>query len=94
MRHRFYKSKAWQHTRSVVLARDNRECQECKRNGVLTLGDESKHKSLDVDHILPLATHPHLAHDLDNLETLCIKCHNKKEKRFTKKENKWRDERW
>ncbi|WP_191070574.1 HNH endonuclease, partial [Staphylococcus aureus] len=34
------------------------------------------------------------AHDLNNLETLCIKCHNKKEKRFIKKENKWKDEKW
>lgn len=93
-RHRFYKSRAWQSTREKVLRRDNFECQACKREGRLTTIDNDKRKSLDVDHIKALETHPQLAHDLDNLETLCIKCHNKKEKRFTRKETKWKDERW
>ncbi|WP_256089682.1 HNH endonuclease, partial [Staphylococcus aureus] len=56
--------------------------------------DKSKRKSLDVDHILSLEHHPEIAHDLNNLEKLCIKCHNKKEKRFIKKANKWKDEKW
>ncbi|MCS4800064.1 HNH endonuclease [Staphylococcus aureus] len=90
---RFYKSKEWQTTRKRVLERDNYECQQCKRDGKLTTYDKSKHKSLDVDHILSLQHHPEFAHDLNNLETLCIKCHNKKEKRFIKK-NKWKDEKW
>ncbi len=55
------------------------------RDGKLTTYDKSKRKSLDVDHILSLEHHPEFAHDLNNLETLCIKCHNKKEKRFIKK---------
>lgn len=91
---RFYKSKEWQITRKRVLERDNYECQQCKRDGKLTTYDKSKRKSLDVDHILSLEHHPEFAHDLNNLETLCIKCHNKKEKRFIKKENKWKDEKW
>lgn len=82
---RFYKSKEWQTTRKRVLERDNYECQQCKRDGKLTTYDKSKRKSLDVDHILSLEHHPEFAHDLNNLETLCIKCHNKKEKRFIKK---------
>ncbi|HDB5544004.1 TPA: HNH endonuclease [Staphylococcus aureus] len=81
-------------TRKRVLERDNYECQQCKRDGKLTTYDKSKRKSLDVDHILSLEHHPEFAHDLNNLETLCIKCHNKKEKRFIKKENKWKDEKW
>lgn len=31
-------------------------------------------------HIMPLATHPHLAFDLDNLAPLCTRCHAKVER--------------
>lgn len=31
----------------------------------------------DTHHILPLATHPHLAYDQSNLVSLCRACHNK-----------------
>ncbi len=46
---------------------------------------KANYKSLDVDHILSLEHHPEFAHDLNNLKTLCIKCHNKKEKEIYKK---------
>lgn len=95
---KFYKSKEWRAVREYVLQRDNYECQECKRNGkVLTNKEESlrdKHKRLDVDHIKDLEHHPELALEPENLETLCIKCHNKKHNRFVKKEKKWNDEKW
>lgn len=84
---RFYKSKEWQTTRKRVLERDNYECQQCKRDGKLTTYDKSKRKSLDVDHILSLEHHPEFAHDLNNLETLCIKCHNKRKEIYKKKIN-------
>ncbi|WP_204254366.1 HNH endonuclease [Mammaliicoccus sciuri] len=93
----FYKSKAWRETREIVLRRDNYECQECKKQGKVTTINPEKHKSLDVDHILELETHPELAHDLDNLVTLCISCHNKKHNRYqgyVRKPDKWEDERW
>lgn len=96
---RFYKSKAWRDTREQVLKRDNYECQHCKAQGKVTTIDKSKHKSLDVDHIQELETHPDLAHDMDNLVTLCIACHNRKHNRsynrWKKKPNKWdNDEAW
>ncbi|GAA0491235.1 HNH endonuclease [Salinibacillus aidingensis] len=96
---KFYKSKAWRQLRLFVLERDNYECQECKRNGYVKLADNDKHKSLDVDHIKELVDYPDLAMDPDNLETLCIKCHNRKHGRYLKgferKPNKWEhDERW
>lgn len=95
--YRIYRSKDWEITRHQVLERDNYECQECKRKGkVFTNKSNNKKKRLDVDHIKELATHPELAFDMENLETLCIRCHNKKHNRwkYTKKENKWDDERW
>ncbi|MBE2973405.1 HNH endonuclease [Priestia megaterium] len=95
---RFYKSKEWKYIRLEALKRDNYECQGCKRNGLVYTEhhDSGKHKRLDVDHIKEIYTHPELALELDNLETLCIKCHNKKHNRFMfrKKKNKWDDEKW
>ncbi|PTH16537.1 hypothetical protein BU607_08410 [Staphylococcus auricularis] len=95
---RFYKSKQWRDVREQVLKRDNYECQACKRQGKVTTIDRSKHKSLDVDHILELESHPELAYDMDNLETLCVSCHNKKHNRY---QSKWKmknenlkDEKW
>lgn len=94
---KFYKSKEWQKLRLRVLERDNYECQECKRQGRVYTDkhDPDKHKRLDVDHIKEIYTHPHLALDEENCETKCVRCHNKKHKRWQqKKENKWDDERW
>jgi 5-methylcytosine-specific restriction enzyme A len=95
---KFYKSGDWQAIRKEVLERDNYECQNCKRQGIVYTDnhDPDKHKRLDVDHIKEIYTHPELALDIDNLEVLCVKCHNKKHDRFRfkKKQNKWDDECW
>lgn len=97
---KLYKSNAWIVTRRKVLERDNYECQECKKNGrVLTYAHKpDKQKVLEIHHIKPLETNPEMAFEMANLETLCIKCHNKKEGRFIpgkRKVNKWAaDERW
>ena len=96
---RFYKSKAWRETREQVLKRDNYECQECKKQGKVSTINPNKHKSLDVDHIKELDSHPDLAYDMDNLVTLCIACHNRKHNRnyksWSRKPNKWeKDEMW
>ncbi|WP_144634152.1 HNH endonuclease [Priestia megaterium] len=94
----FYKSREWQKLRVRVLKRDNCECQECKRNGSVYTeeNDPEKHKRLDVDHIKDIYTHPELALDMDNLQTLCVKCHNRKHNRFQKRRKKtfWDDEKW
>ena len=93
----FYSSKEWKLTRNTVRKRDNDECQECKRQGkVFTNKSEpDKRKRLDVDHIKELEDYPELSLSMDNLETLCIRCHNKKHERYQKKINKWMDdEKW
>lgn len=93
---KFYNSREWVKLRQQALRRDNYECQECKRLGLVKLNDEDKHKTLDVDHIKEIYTHPELALELDNLRTLCIKHHNDKHGRYFKaKPNPWAaDERW
>lgn len=99
----FYNSGDWNLLRLEALKRDNYECQECKRLGFVHVDskkEEGKRKSveLNVHHIKEIENHPELALELDNLETLCLGCHNKMhpEKGFQpQKENKWaHDERW
>ncbi len=66
---KFYKSKEWRHKRQVILQRDNKECQKCKRRGGYS-------KAETVHHIKHLKNHPELALTDSNLESLCNKCHN------------------
>lgn len=90
---RFYKSTPWKHKRLEALERDNYECQECKRQG-------RYHKGEQVHHIKEIYHHPEMALELDNLETLCIRCHNAEHGRTTdkfveRKGEKWdHDEKW
>lgn len=38
-------------------------------------------KKLEIDHIKPLVTHPHLALEISNLQVLCRDCHKEKTKK-------------
>jgi 5-methylcytosine-specific restriction enzyme A len=76
---KFYNSRKWRNKRIQALKRDNYECQRCKHKGKVTL------TSLQVHHKKEVKTHPELALSIDNLETLCIKCHNEEHDRLEKK---------
>lgn len=102
---KFYDSSDWKQKRKRIKQRDNYECQECKRQGRVTIdtneySESAKRKKIQlvVDHIKELEDYPELALDDDNLETLCVNCHNKKHGRVFKlmrKPNKWEhDEKW
>lgn len=97
---KFYGSVEWAYIRGQAMKRDNYECQECKRNGLVTIDSkkiEGKHKEiiLNVHHIKEIETHPELALEIDNLETLCVRHHNIVHgKGFKPKKKKWNDERW
>lgn len=95
---KFYRTKAWRMKRKEILERDGYECVHCKANGQFTIYEqrEDGKKLLEIDHIKELETHPHLKLDNNNLQTLCIDCHNKKHNRFQTKKNVWymNDERW
>lgn len=100
---KFYKAAAWSGAnglRNQALKRDNYECQQCKAEGkvhVDSIKVEGERKSiqLNVHHIKEIETHPQLALDLDNLQTVCLDHHNKEHKRFQGSTNKWiHDERW
>lgn len=60
---KFYSSKAWQAARNLKRRQDPL-CQDCLERG-------SAFPVQVVDHILPLATHPHLRLTLTNLRSLC-----------------------
>ena len=65
----FYFSKLHKALRRLCLKRDDNQCQECKRNGIITQGRIA-------DHI-----HPRNAGGKDiltNYQTMCDSCHAKK----------------
>lgn len=97
----FYKSGDWNKLRQAALVRDNYECQQCKREGrvhvdSIKVQGEKKSVELNVHHIRTIEEHPEYAMELDNLETLCLDCHNKAHERVfgETKEKRWDDERW
>jgi 5-methylcytosine-specific restriction enzyme A len=64
-----YKTPRWKALRFQAKRRDGFKCVLCGATG-----------RLNVDHIKPLRTHPELAFDLANLQTLCVPCHSAKTK--------------
>ena len=100
---KFYDSSDWKRLREEVKKRDNYEWQECKRKGIVRIdtneySEHAKRKKIQlvVHHIKELEHHPELALEIDNLETICVDCHNKEHGRvFERKINKWeQDEKW
>ena len=71
---KFYHEKDWLKLSAEILERDNYECQECKKEGKLTIKQHKR--KLDIHHIKELETNPELAYKKDNLETVCIYHHN------------------
>lgn len=98
---KFYRSSSWESLRQHALKRDNFECQECKRQGrvhtdSIKVEGERKSIELNVHHKYEIEDYPKLALVLDNLETLCLNCHNVVHNRVfgQTKKPKWDDERW
>lgn len=71
---KFYKEKEWIRLSKRILERDGYECQECKKEGKLTIKQHKK--KLDIHHIKELETNPELAYTESNLLTVCVKHHN------------------
>ena len=68
----FYGTKRWQRCRDVAIKRDAYLCQDCLKAGKITPAEE-------VHHIIELtpenAQDPAVSLNLDNLVSLCRKCH-------------------
>lgn len=67
----YYTSARHKEWRTKVLRRDKYLCMECKRYGK-NVGATHAH------HIKPREDYPELQYDLNNGESLCLKCHNKR----------------
>ncbi len=65
-----YRSAKWKRIRRKALRRDGFKCCRCRRYGKSV-------EATTVHHKKTVETHPELAYDLDNLESLCTACHNK-----------------
>jgi 5-methylcytosine-specific restriction endonuclease McrA len=61
------RDRRWPALRLAAKRRDGWRCRGCGEAG-----------RLEVDHVEPVRTHPELAFDLSNLQTLCVPCHSRK----------------
>lgn len=67
--HQNLNTRRWEHTRLKVICRDGMACQECGR----------VHRTNQVDHKIPLHVDPGQdPYDVDNLQVLCVECHEAK----------------
>jgi HNH endonuclease/NUMOD3 motif len=57
-------NKGWRTIKAKALARDDRLCKVCG----------ARRSRMDVHHVIPFAVNP--VHQLDNLVTLCTRCHS------------------
>lgn len=70
----FYNSKSWIKAREIALARDYGLCQDCLREGKVTIADMVHHK-------VEVKSNWEIRLELDNLISLCNSCHQKEHKR-------------
>lgn len=73
---KFYKSDYWRNVRSQVFRRDNYTCQECGYVGEVKTSYGPDKRALVAHHIVD--RHNGGSDRLNNLQTLCMSCHNKK----------------
>lgn len=66
------RSQDWPCYRLAAIRRDKQRCQDCKRKGI----------KMDVHHIIPWRICK--KHEIDNLITLCRKCHMKWDRAFNR----------
>lgn len=74
--HKLYASKWWKRARKEFII-DNPMCKVCSDHGIVKLGN-------DVDHIKPHMGDESLFFSVENLQTLCKACHNRKTNLETK----------
>lgn len=69
----FYKTKKWEKCRRAYLSL-HPYCERCEAAGIIKPAEHVHHKiHLTADNY----RNPELAYGFDNLEALCIDCHNK-----------------
>lgn len=71
---RFLNSVAWRNLSALKLS-ETPWCEECALTNPLSV------PATQVDHIKPRRTHPELALEPSNLQSLCDECHGRKTRR-------------
>lgn len=72
--HRFYNSGPWKKLRKQYISQIGGFCERCRNRGILEPVYIVHHKiELNAENI----NDPYIALNSDNLEGLCLKCHNK-----------------
>ena len=79
-----YGNRFWKEQRRLARVRDRHICRSC---GTAL---DPKSRKIHVHHIVPydMFDSPEAANDLDNLETLCVKCHMAKHKELRKSKSR------
>ena len=74
----FYRGKAWRMLSAKRIQSDGYKCVKCGA------------WATEVDHIVPIQTPEgwDRRYDWDNLQSLCVNCHNEKHKRFKRTKNR------
>lgn len=72
--HPFYLGKAWKDCRKTYLSSVGNLCEICAEKGIITPAYIVHHKThLTVENL----NNPDIALNYDNLQAVCINCHNK-----------------
>ena len=78
----FYKSQAWQKCRESYIKYRGGLCERCLAKGLIKAGVIVHHKNyISADNIQD----NEITTNFDNLELLCIDCHNKEHKKKNEK---------
>lgn len=77
MQKAFYKSAAWKHCKEAYKSFRCGLCERCMAKGIATPGYIVHHKEyITMDNL----SDPNVSLSFDNLELLCLDCHNKEHK--------------
>lgn len=68
---RRYRIERWARLRQIVMERDNGLCRMCLKQGIVKPGNQ-------IDHIQKAMDNLNLFWDIQNLQTLCDRCHSQK----------------
>lgn len=70
----FYKNKMWRNCQADYMKSVNHFCERCKAEGKYNLAVVVHHKIHLTEENMK---DPRIAYGFDNLEALCLDCHNK-----------------
>ena len=76
----FYADTRWRKLSEQAKRRDDYMCQKCLSKGIYTIGNVA-------DHIIEVKDDWDRRWDISNLQTLCVKCHNRKTREEKAKRN-------